>query len=1626
MRAIVLFVLASLELAPALAEGFETGSVTFNRTIDSSPGNTAWQTVNLQATYTATPVVIAGPLTHDNDHSLSVRIRNVTTTSFEIAMTSPCDSVDADPNAAGNACPPPAPGASPPWNIETVRYLVVPAGVWQFADGTRIEAGIVNTSAVRSGIGSSNAGDSVTFQHSYTGRPVVLHSVNSTNDAAWITSSVFGPGNNVGSPPDSNSFTIALEGAEVTSTHVAEDIGWVAIEPGSGSNNGHPYTAGVSPAADTDRHDDGCFTQGGLVGFSATPDVVAGHNSINGTNGGWLRFCNAGITTGNIHVHIDEDQVNDGERTGVPEHTSWFAFEADSIGELFPAGSISPFFARETFEAYALGSVAGGNAGAFWTGAWTGVGSNVESVIDVSGNPLVYTNNGDTIDGGERAFEVSGNSNNAATRDLAKTVSDPVVYASMLIRFDGVQNNNDFFALWFENAGFGSSPNFGIKMNRGDGSGPEDFFVRTTTNSVYSTDIVNGQTYFIVARIRKNGINYDQASLWVNPSNLGNAAVPAADVQTAVSSSGLSSFNTIGFRSVNLSGTDSVTIDELRIGTSWAEVTAPNELPVQRARLQIDTLSNPVVQSETLTGFDHPPVVLATVSTDRTDTPAAARIRNVTQSSFGMTVVEPPADDGLHVPVEVDYVALGEIEAGEQKLYLLDDADGFAELRRHDTQSFQAKLLGGSGWDAMSYLARFSQAPVVLAGVQSMRNDAGNPPQDPSVPWLETAVASVTDTNYLLAMDRAETTAGAILVDETIGLAILPDGSRGAVGNGIIYEALRSSDAIAGFNNGCFTTAFSSSFSDPPVVIANRNTRDGGDGGWIRRCSISSKCGGSDRYEDQDADGERSHTTEAAAILALSNVSSGADHYAVEFPSGTTAVTCAPAIIRITAHVSGHNPVPPPALTVVTLTSVNAANLAAAGVWGNKLSGSGTWLPGGDNTASYTWPGGEASFEVELMQTSPLNININLSDTLGLSEFSTPPPIEDGDIEFRSAIFRVVDNSVSPVSITTKLSGKRSDTAGIGNQTLFLQAIRDDGNQQCVGALQNQAGTPVEMASECNNPVQCEAGSQAGVLNNGSSLVAVDANDNGTVLAFSTVNLDFDADSKAPLILEYPDAGQITLHARFDLDPPNGDYVQGASNAFVVKPAGLCVESTDPDSDCASADGSCSVFRKAGSGTVENAFNLTVRGVTWESAGETDTDFCTGTNVTTPNFELSNIVLAHDLVAPLGAGTQPGALGVTALDIVDADNGTGTVATQSISEVGVFSVTATPPAYLGESITASTSANIGRFIPDRFNVTMQNTPAFGDACTGFTYQDQPFHYNDDPSPEAPVLEITALNSNGATTVNYGGDFWKLSGGVLSRDYSDGSAPAPAADFSPTTSQSGNFTLGGETDFDGAGTFTLNAGSGGDTFMYQKAVPKDTPEEPFAADVDVVFAAGGFEDSDHGLPITGSVCYDSNDDGACEDFSYTGITGTELRWGRMVINNNQTSELLSLPVPLRTEYFSGGIFTTNVDDNCTTYQSAEASLSEVSPADNLAPGDTSVTGPVASTMVVNGVSTPGNHLTVGAPGVGKTGSLDLILDLGAGGSDQPWLQFDDANPSGRVTFGIFSGPENLIYIREPWN
>lgn len=177
----------------ALAQ-IETGDLLITQS-DAS----AWTTVPLSNTFT-TPVVIAGPASYTSSGALTVRVRNVTSTSFQIQL----DRWDHNATQAHNA-------------LERVDYLVMEAGA--YAIGGRLwQAGRRTV--------TSAAGVTQTLSIPYDAAPAVFSQAATRNDARALQSRV--------SAVTTTNFRLELQKSEVdTSAHVNEAVHWLAAPYGA-------------------------------------------------------------------------------------------------------------------------------------------------------------------------------------------------------------------------------------------------------------------------------------------------------------------------------------------------------------------------------------------------------------------------------------------------------------------------------------------------------------------------------------------------------------------------------------------------------------------------------------------------------------------------------------------------------------------------------------------------------------------------------------------------------------------------------------------------------------------------------------------------------------------------------------------------------------------------------------------------------------------------------------------------------------------------------------------------------------------------------------------------------------------------------------------------------------------------------------------------------------------------------------------------------------------------------------------------------------------------------------------------------------------------------------------------
>ena len=262
--------------------------------------NDTFTTVNLTYTYTS-PVIVSVP-SYTSGVPRSVRIKNATNTSFEVRVQNP--SSTASPSTL-------------------VSYIVVEEGVWTFP--IRLEAQKYDTNTV--GRNDNWAYDTRNYGQTYSGNLVVFHQVMTYSDPTWITTYV-SRANSRTAPPSSSdsSFRIALNGAEAVDSHGLETIGYIIIEQGYGDLGNVKYD--VKQTTDSIQGFDNSppyntpFSQS----FSGVPEVlVSSQLEMDGPNGGWA--VDHTLTQTQAGLMIDEDQVQDTERSHITEICGFWVFE---------------------------------------------------------------------------------------------------------------------------------------------------------------------------------------------------------------------------------------------------------------------------------------------------------------------------------------------------------------------------------------------------------------------------------------------------------------------------------------------------------------------------------------------------------------------------------------------------------------------------------------------------------------------------------------------------------------------------------------------------------------------------------------------------------------------------------------------------------------------------------------------------------------------------------------------------------------------------------------------------------------------------------------------------------------------------------------------------------------------------------------------------------------------------------------------------------------------------------------------------------------------------------------------------------------------------------------------------
>lgn len=231
-----------------------------------------WKRIDLQKNFFR-PVIVAKPLSYDEEHPAVVRIRNVNRDYFEVRIQE-WDYLDGNHNP------------------EKLGYLVVEEGRHRM-DQTELEAGTVDTNA-------TNFFLSVPFSSPFNTTPVVLTAVTTQNEDQAVTTRNLGV--------NSTGFWLLLQEQESNSlSHATETVSYIAWKPGRGHLLGEKFDVGTTGRSVGHNF----HTVDFLQSFNSTPTLLADIQSFYGGDTASLRYRN--LNTDSFQVKVQEEMSKDPE-----------------------------------------------------------------------------------------------------------------------------------------------------------------------------------------------------------------------------------------------------------------------------------------------------------------------------------------------------------------------------------------------------------------------------------------------------------------------------------------------------------------------------------------------------------------------------------------------------------------------------------------------------------------------------------------------------------------------------------------------------------------------------------------------------------------------------------------------------------------------------------------------------------------------------------------------------------------------------------------------------------------------------------------------------------------------------------------------------------------------------------------------------------------------------------------------------------------------------------------------------------------------------------------------------------------------------------------------------------------
>ncbi|EDP58137.1 DUF6701 domain-containing protein [Vibrio sp. AND4] len=477
----------------------------------------------------------------------------------------------------------------------------------------------------------------------------------------------------------------------------------------------------------------------------------------------------------------------------------------------------------------------------------------------------------------------------------------------------------------------------------------------------------------------------------------------------------------------------------------------------------------------------------------------------------------------------------------------------------------------------------------------------------------------------------------------------------------------------------------------------------------------------------------------------------------------------------------------------------------------------------------------------------------------------------------------------------------------------------------------------------------------------------------------------FNEQGKAYFNLRYPEVGRVVLKAKI-----KDEKQAPGRNSFVSFPAYLSLSTNGGQCD---SDSCTKGFVAAG-----ETFTMSVTAHQFGGA-------------LARNYQQNGLSVVHKVTYPTTGALSAGVLRADVYDHDTPQDAKDSIE-QSISEVGAFELTVTPPkAYLGSKAFVIEPAKgvIGRIYPKYFKVYPDESAVWNyPNGQGFAYMNQPFGVS--------KFYVEALGANKGTLTNY--SFFDPPLLAKFNLYERGdyvSRFSAAKTYSGTWKESLGKALVVSRSVGryGGGSDDATGLSGNGLLMAKGDGPHypDGPLNLFEQGRDtLVSIAASSSSEDPVIVIETDSALDPQPD---------------IRFGRVDLDDVGGHQGATLRVPLRVEYWNGHRFIANPNDNQTDVRGVTAAEKHIWP-------DGPDAAPKAVTFGSGGRVSAGYSRSVTAQEAESYRQQTRVwLDLDDYANGYSWLKYnwdkdslDEDNPSSVITFGIHRGNDRVIYRGEP--